>query len=116
MTYPSTCDNDALNAINNARKLENVKPMILPSNFYNLNAPQQLFVISNLERVDRGLPPMNGLYSPYDTICSNAAAVGTEGEYPPLLKNLSSGSNWIFNFMSPIAACYAWMYTVYLFC
>jgi hypothetical protein len=34
--------------------------MILPLNWYLLSATQQLFVLADLERVDRGLPPYPG--------------------------------------------------------
>lgn len=47
--------------MNNAAAQEGVSAMVLPSNFVNLTVPEQLFVVADLERVDRGLPPYLGL-------------------------------------------------------
>ncbi|QBD80062.1 CAP domain-containing protein [Ktedonosporobacter rubrisoli] len=49
---------DAIAAINNARKLEHVPALHLPKNFYQLSAVQQQLVLVNLERTDRGLHPL----------------------------------------------------------
>ena len=42
--------------MNNAAAQEGVSAMVLPSNFVNLTVPEQLFVVADLERGDRGLP------------------------------------------------------------
>ena len=55
------CTNFVLLALDAARALEGIKPMILPLNWYLLSATKQLFVIADLERVDRGLPPLHGV-------------------------------------------------------
>jgi uncharacterized protein YkwD len=49
---------DAIAAINYARQLEQLHPLQLPDNFYQLDAAQQQFVLINLERTDRGLLPL----------------------------------------------------------
>jgi Cysteine-rich secretory protein family len=45
-------------AINNARAGEHLDPLRLPGDFYQLDPAQQQFVLINLERTDRGLPPV----------------------------------------------------------
>ena len=55
------CDAYIVAAIDHARSLEGVKPVRLPSNWTSFTLSQQLFVIVNLERVDRGYPPYLGL-------------------------------------------------------
>src|SRR3954471_19164962 len=55
------CLAKALAAINRARSFERVRPMILPDNFTKLTYAEQTFVVSDLERVDRGLKPFRGL-------------------------------------------------------
>ena len=49
---------DAIAAINNARAIEHVHALHLLANFYQLSAVQQQFVLVNLERTDRKLPPL----------------------------------------------------------
>src|SRR5712691_11262213 len=46
---------DAIAAINHAREGEQLHPLHLPSNFYQLDPAQQQFIVLNLERTDRGL-------------------------------------------------------------
>ena len=50
------CTNYVLAAINNARAIEGVRPMVLPSNWFSLTSREQLFVVADLERTARGLP------------------------------------------------------------
>ena len=42
------------------RQVEGLSPMSLPSNYPSLTPPEQLFVLTDLERIDRGLPPSRG--------------------------------------------------------
>ena len=57
--YLSTnSESDAIAAIDNARDLENLPPLHLPANYYHLEPPQQQFILLNLERTARGLPPL----------------------------------------------------------
>ena len=60
------CIAAVLAAVNHAHTLEGVRPMVLPSGFARLSVPDQLFVAVNLERVDRGLPPLGGLTTALD--------------------------------------------------
>src|ERR1700728_55970 len=50
-----------LTTIYGDRQVEGVSPMSLPSTWTSLTPPEQLFVLTDLERVDRGLPPIAGL-------------------------------------------------------
>jgi len=43
------------------RQVEGVGPMSLPGNWGALTPPEQLFVLTDLERVDRGIAPIAGL-------------------------------------------------------
>lgn len=49
---------DAIAAINNARHREHLQPLRLPTHFYQLSPVQQQFILVNLERSDRHLPPL----------------------------------------------------------
>ncbi len=57
--YLSTdSESDAIAAIDHARAQENLLPLRLPANYYHLEPPQQQFILLNLERTARGLPPL----------------------------------------------------------
>lgn len=49
---------DAIAAINHAHAQEDLPPLHLPANFYHLDPAQQQFILLNLERTERGLPPL----------------------------------------------------------
>lgn len=60
------CVTAALKAIDSARAREGVRAMVLPSNWYTLSVAEQIFVLTDLERVDRGLPPYLGMVAVSD--------------------------------------------------
>jgi hypothetical protein len=110
------CTDFVLLAIDAARAVEGIKPMILPLNWYDLSATQQLFVIADLERVDRGLPPYLGLNA---ALSANAQAAAVKSTDPSLASGFVVGRNpqGTFGFgatwaegMSPLTADYLWMY------
>jgi len=68
------CIADALWDINRARRAEGMGPMVLPRGFASLTVPWQLLVLSNLERADRGLPPVGGLSAPLNHDAAVAAS------------------------------------------
>ncbi len=49
---------DAIDAINNARQIEHIRPLHLPENFYRLAPTRQQFILLNMERIDRNLKPL----------------------------------------------------------
>ena len=107
-----SCIKDALNAINHARALEGVVPMHLPSNFASLNEAQKNFVVTNAERVDRGLQPLKALCS----VCDAAAVSGIVNGYDPHWDwPFPAGvngfaSNWAGGMANALVADYDWMY------
>ena len=56
-----TCTDFVLRALNAARSNEGLQPIELPTNWYRLKPQEQIFVIVDLERTSRGLPPYVGL-------------------------------------------------------
>ena len=60
-TNQPSCTRFVLRAINVARSVEHLTPMVLPTNWYRLSASEQLFVLADLERTARGLPAYVGL-------------------------------------------------------
>jgi hypothetical protein len=107
VSNPSSCDAAALNAIDAARRNEGLRAMTLPSNYGALSGPQQLLVVTNLERVDRGIPPVSGLMPTLDSIAQQAAAGCCDPQGPP---GYSWQSNWAGGILTALAADYEWMY------
>ncbi len=56
-----SCATYIVSAINHAHAIEKIRPMSLPSNWAALSVAQQMMVLIDLERVDRGYPPYLGL-------------------------------------------------------
>jgi hypothetical protein len=81
-----------LSSIDSSRAAEGVVPMSLPTNFASLTGQEQVFVLSDLERVDRGLPPIQGLSAGLDAVAQAGVAGNTD---PPLpTYGTVTGSNW----------------------
>jgi hypothetical protein len=103
------CIDAALAAINHAHALEGVRPMVLPRGFAELSMPQQLFVAVNLERVDRGLPPLGGLTAALDR---NAQRGADDAEDPPDpgRSYVLDDAEWAGGSSNGLDAVYGWMY------
>ncbi len=105
----TACINAVLAAINHARALEGVRPMVLPSGFSSLSVTNQLFVVVNLERVDRGLAPFVGLTAPLN---HNAQVGADEADDPPVLGPAYAldDAEWAGGASNGLDADYGWMY------
>jgi hypothetical protein len=103
-----------LAAIDAARASEGIGPMNLPSNWFSLTPAEQTFVVTNLERVDRGLPPVEGLVASLD----NDAQAGAQGNQDPVYGGslgayASMGTIWAWTEngeANPLVADFYWMY------
>jgi len=109
----AACIATALAAIDRARSFEHVRPMTLPDNFTKLTFAEQTFVVSNLERVDRGLRACRGITSQLNRTAAKAAQERVDPAPTSSSVNrfvvLTYGSNWTANF-GPLAGDYGWMY------
>ncbi len=100
------CPN-GLTTVYGDRQVEGVSPMSLPSNYSALTPPEQLFVLTDLERVDRGLAPIAGLAANLDAYAQAGANAGTDPAMPPY------GSSAAATYASTSSfgmADYLWMY------
>jgi len=104
------CENAVLSAIANARNQEGLPGMVLPTDWAQLSPQQQLFVVTNLERTVRGMPPLSGLATALDQTSQAAAAVNTDPSAPGGFPWSSWGGNWAGAVGSPLEAIYFWMY------
>jgi hypothetical protein len=110
------CTNYVLSAINNARAIEGVRPMVLPSNWFSLSVAEQLFVIADLERTARGLPPYVGINAALTADAQHAAATNSDPSVAagfPMANDAQGsagfGGAWSGGY-SVLAADYIWMY------
>jgi hypothetical protein len=105
----ASCVGAALDAINHAHALEGVRPMVLPSGFAQLSVPQQLFVVVNLERADRGLPVFSGLTAGLD---ANAQRGANDANDPPDTGSsyVLDDAEWAGGSSNGLDAVYGWMY------
>jgi hypothetical protein len=69
------CEQDELEAIDNARAREGVGPMYLPRGFNSLSGDEQLLVVIDLERVGRGLPAFAGIVASPDSVAQKGTQV-----------------------------------------
>ena len=105
----AACIAAALADIDRARAAEGVQAMELPNDFASLTAPQQLLVITNLERVNRGLTPVSGLADSLDRVAASAASADTD-PMPSKINGDVGASNWAGGTRSTLVADFLWMY------
>ena len=64
------------------RQAEGLAPMSLPSNWTSLTPPEQLFVLTDEERIDRGLAPISGLAANLNAYAQAGANAHTDPPFP----------------------------------
>jgi hypothetical protein len=103
------CVTATLDAINHAHALEGVRPMVLPAGFAQMSTEDQLFVVVDLERVDRDLPPFLGLTSALDRNAQRGA--DDAGDPPDAGRHYAlDDSEWAGGSVNGLDADYGWMY------
>jgi hypothetical protein len=105
----AACIDAALEAINHAHALEGVRPMLLPAGFMQLTVPEQLFVVVNLERADRGLPVFTGLTTGLDADAQRGANDANDPPGPGRAYVLDD-AEWAGGSSNGLDAVYGWMY------
>jgi len=80
-TTSAACRDALLADIDEARSREGVAPMLLPAGFDQLDPGRQAFVVTNLERVDRGLRPIAGISDDLSAAAQSAAASFTDPQF-----------------------------------
>ncbi len=115
----SRCNQLALTAISQARRaLEKMGGMPLSLSAYGkLTVAQQLFVVVNLERTERGLAPAVELTRSLSAVAQAGAQAGRDpamGGVPRHMRGGAqlayAGANWSGGWINPLGADYAWMY------
>lgn len=101
------CQHAALSSFDRARAAEGLGPMTLPVRFARMNMREQLLVVTNIERVDRGLRPAR-----LSTSLNRLAQAGARHRSdPPLSRHgNAAGGNWAGVGRSTLLADYDWVY------
>lgn len=89
-------------AFDRARASEGLGPLVLPTNFLALSVPDQVFVLSNLERSARGLPAMVGTTASLDALARRGAEAGRDPK--------GVLSVWAGGYHSALGAVFTWIY------
>ena len=101
------CQLAIVGAIDHARAAEGVGRLTLPPHYDSLSAADQLLVLTNLERVARGLPGFTRLSAKLDGLADKAARSNSDPLGPA---GTTWGSNWAGGEASALLADYDWMY------
>ncbi|HTZ07650.1 MAG TPA: hypothetical protein VMB72_01180 [Acidimicrobiales bacterium] len=104
------CIDATLQAIANAREVEGLPAMVLPSDWGQLSPQEQVFTVTDLERTVRGLPALSGMAVALDASAADAAAADTDPSPPAGFPWTSWGGNWAAAVGNPLEADYFWMY------
>jgi hypothetical protein len=108
------CLAGALRDYDTARRKEGLPAMTLPANYASLSAPQQLLVLTNIDRVDRGLPAIAGLSRTLNALAQVGADTSADPLPPadlraPGVTSYTMGSNWASP-KNPLWAEFLWVY------
>ena len=103
------CIDSVLHNINDARSLEGLGPLVLPSDYATDPVPAQQLVITDEERNDRGLQEFSGLDPLLNTAAQTAAQISTDPSPPSGYSYNLAGSIFAQDY-TPLGADYAWMY------
>lgn len=106
-TITTACMSGALHDFNAARAKEHLGKLVLPSNFRSLTVPEQILVLTNLDRRARGLSPFIGLNQTLDTIAARGAKGRTDPAFPWWTRE--GGANWSSTY-NAFWTEYLWMY------
>lgn len=106
-----SCDAAALADFRSARAHDGVGPMTLPRGFDKLTPRWQLFVLVNVERVDRGLKPFTALSSGLDRLAQTAAHESSDDAFGQIMAGTRQGSNWSTEGESTLFDAFCWTYS-----
>jgi hypothetical protein len=109
----AVCTDAAVAALDSARRVLGLAPYVLPTDFATLSGTKQILILSNLDRIAYGLPPIAGIAP----ALASANVRGISGDSDPdpttLLRSLTSyawTANWAGDWANASVAYYEWMY------
>jgi hypothetical protein len=103
------CAAQDLFAINTGRTSEGLGPMILPTGYSAMSIQEQQWVVTNLERGDRGLPLFAGLDPLANSDADAAAAANRDPDFSAITGLGTGGAIWAGS-SNPLGSDLLWMY------
>ena len=105
-----TCINAGVYYLDKARAKLGLPAYALPADFPSLSAPEQMFVLTNLDRTQYGLPPVPGLTAALNNDAQESG-VGIDADPSPSDPSIEDYSaNWAGAFDNAPLAYEAWLY------
>ena len=104
------CVQSVLQAIDTAHASEGIAPVTLPTNWFSLTTAEQLFTITDLERVALGETPYVGLVSALNADAQAGANANSDPAWPAVSGVVWYGSIWAGGFPGALASTFMWMY------
>jgi len=106
-----TCINAGVYYLDKARARLGISAYALPADFPSLTPAEQIFVLTNLDRVQYGLPPIPGLTT---ALNNDAYARGVRADGDPSPSNTAHVTGWNANwagwYNNVVEAYESWMY------
>lgn len=100
----------ALEALGAARIREGLPPLRLPTNWSTLTPDEQQFVLTNLARVDRGLPPLVAMADDLSAVAAQGALANADpAPAGPPWSRYAFAANWAGD-AQPAVALYGYLY------
>jgi len=103
------CEQVEVANINSALASEGLGPLVWPTALYSLPLSQQLFVVTNEERLARGLAPIAGMAAAADANALAGAQAAQDPQGQQLPGAIASFGNWAEDY-GPLASDFDWMY------
>jgi hypothetical protein len=107
------CTGAVVGALDAARERLGLGAYELPANFASLSGAKQIFILTNLDRIAYGLPPIAGLSPVIAAAARGAMRSDADPDPTALLASLPSyawSSNWAGDWANASYAYYEWMY------
>jgi hypothetical protein len=109
----AACINAGVYYLDKARAKLGLPPYALPADFPSLTAAQQMFILTNLDRVEYGLPPMTGLTADLNSDAYKTGIKTGDDPFPSASEQLELQgwtSNWAGSYDNAPMAYEGWMY------
>jgi len=112
----TSCNTNILAAITNARKVEGMKAMGFSlAGYLKLTLNERIFAATNLERIERRLPPLEAITSQLNRLAYAAAVIGADPTFSNHNLNggasvVAWGGNYALGFTNSLGSDYGWMY------
>jgi hypothetical protein len=110
----TACQRALVADIDAGRAREHLRPLVLPRGYAALSAQEQVFVVTNLERVARNLTPLAGLSSTLDARAAQGAAANADPTIAGWNLGSLQGQVWTSvqaTVSNPLEADWLWMYS-----